>query len=258
MSTGWPYRAKLGGLTLYSLASVLLLLVGTAAYAQTAVCWPVTSDLGTPKHYCTISAPAGSAVTGTQLMTALAEIEPLPEAIVLRRISDRNRGGIRRRFERFETFALPIIAGFAAGDVIQVSNGLRVALALLPVTVPQVRSWVGAAAPPEAVPPANLVGHGDIALDSHGEGQAYVYSRKEGGVRRVQIVTPAETNPAPLGPAAARPLLQFQPASWYTLYREHRVRTGNLQWQRQYDLAWREADREMGPDPSAVFLAEAK
>lgn len=250
-----------------------LIFFSVCAHAQTATCWPQNSNLKNHHEYfCAVDAPPGSVITGRQLMVALADLEPVPGYAVANAGGDQNRGGIRRRFQRVEEYGLPIVSGLAGGDIIKINEPwLRAVTVLLPWIVPQLRAWVGAATPPEWEAPAILAPDGDIPLDSHGQASVTLYVRREGGVMRVPIVTPVTMNPAGLAPEPRAPegypkpstregcgVQEFHPASWYALYQQARGETQDNQWLRQYDLAWREVDREMGADPTEVYLAEGR
>ena len=222
-------------------ATLALLVLSLPLSAQVnAVCWPNTSDIkGAALYVCDLRAIPGTPLTGTHLMSVLADIEPIPSAFVVKKGEDANRGGFRRRFERFEKYALPIIAGLAAGDVFQVSTAWRVALATLPATVPNIREWVGAATPPDWEAPAQLIPTQDISFDSHGSAQVILYARKDAGVQRMTI--PAEPVPAvPPASLTTQPATPgFVPSTYYRLYRDSQARSRDVieRW-RGIDFNW--------------------
>lgn len=244
------------------------------------ICWPQDSGLkGKAFYVCDLQAQPGTALTGSQLMAALAELEPVPAAFAIEAGEDANRGGVRRILARVEKYALPIVAGVAAGGVFQISTFWRVALATLPGTVPQIREWVGAAVPPDWTPPEQLLPNSDVAFDSHGNASIVLYTRRDGGVRRVTIAAqqpvPLRTAPATaaqntqgMGIGRTHSYLPFQPSSWLTLLREAQARhpedrgwwlSWSEAWEREYRLAEaEEAQIRMNFGEGERLLAEGR
>jgi len=199
----------------------LILLVFTAvAWAQTpaATCWPIPSNLKKyHSYFCAIDAPQGTVVTGRQLMAALAELEPLPDSLATQAGGDQNRLSPQNLTYLAEEYILPGISMATALDGIKISETpLKTLVVASPIIFGVIKGLVVGTAPDEWSRPAALVTDGEIPMDSRGSASAAVYTRREGGVRRVSL------GPAPL---VVKPVLNFQPAAWHLQLVEARAKS---------------------------------
>lgn len=191
---------------------IALLFLASVAYGQQATCWPVPSNLKKyHSYFCAIDVPPGAVVTGRQLMAALAELEPLPNSLAVQAGGDQNRLSPQNIVSLTEQYILPGISAATALDGIKISETHWQTLVVLsPIIFSIVKGLVVGTAEPEWSRPAALITDGEIPVDSRGSASAAIYTRREGGVRRVNLAT------TPAAPSVAL-TLNFEPTNWYTL-----------------------------------------